>query len=163
LIGIRKVTMARPLEVPEAISRLGLLDRVDYQDAFTARSQARHTAREWARLGLEGPPLPVRMLIYRAQRLGFRLGPFTSAEHLGGWAILRTDPQLIVLGAAGPLFTARVVVSTSPGQIVLSTLLRYEQPAARLAWSVLRFGHRLTAPYLLSHAVARAAQEPAGP
>ena len=31
--------MARPLEVPEVISALGLLDRVDYQDAFAASSE----------------------------------------------------------------------------------------------------------------------------
>jgi hypothetical protein len=90
--------------------------------------------------------------------LRFRLGPSGSADHVLGWEIQQNGPQEIVLGVESAIgLTARVIVLTSPGQVVLATLVRFDRGSGRVVWRVLAPIHRIVARYLISHTANLAA------
>ena len=89
-------------------------DSYDYADAFEIRlreSDAR-SAEEFARCALEEPPWPVRGTVWIAHRylLRLRLGPPSSPDHLFGWKILTSQPDVIHLEAVSPLLGRGVIV-----------------------------------------------------
>ncbi|TFV87022.1 DUF2867 domain-containing protein [Blastococcus sp. CT_GayMR16] len=132
--------------------------RPDYADAFeigTSEPDAR-TAEQWARCALEEAPVAVRWTIQIAHRylLRFRLGPHPSREHVLGWRIVATEPDLIRVEASSPLLDAVIVGRrVDPTCTRLTTSLFYVRPAAaRAVWTLVGPLHRRIAPYLLSRA-----------
>jgi hypothetical protein len=88
--------------------------------------------------------------------LGFRLGPYSSPDHIIGWAIASSDHDEIVLTARGPLMRGRLTLRRQDGQpATLTTRLHYRHTiAAGTIWTVVGPVHRVIAPRLLKRTVA---------
>jgi hypothetical protein len=140
--------------------------RYDYADAFEIRlgDADPRSAEQFARSALEEAPWPLRWTIRLVHRrlLRFRLGPRSSPDHLLGWTIITSKPDVIQLQAVSPLLRA-VIVSRRldlPGAVV-TTYLFYRQPVpARVVWTVVGPLHRRVAAYLLEHAARRHGYRP---
>jgi Protein of unknown function (DUF2867) len=153
--------MAQRVSVPAEVVALKVLDRVDYEDAFAAETSAPRTAEQCARLCFEvDPPGMLRIAILVLTPFGVRAG--SGSTGIGGLRILRNDPQNIVLGFKVKIGTPRIVFSAQPGRVVMSTLLRFDGFAGRVAWALIGPLHRVTARSLVDHAAKVAAQESTG-
>jgi hypothetical protein len=127
---------------------------IGYADAFTvARSQTdRRSAEQWARGGFGRLPLPARQSVLLLHRwvLGFPLGPWSSPDHVFGWRIVKSEPELLHLEARSPLLTGHMVWRLGPERLMMTTFLQYERRrAAPAVWAVLGNIHRGGGPYLL--------------
>jgi hypothetical protein len=139
-------------------------DQYDYADAFEIRLREpdARSAEQFARCALEQLPLPVRWTIRIAHRhaLRLRLGPRSSPDHLLGWKILTSRPEVLHLEAVSPLLGRGVLVArkVDPTRVVLTTYLFHtRRPApARVVWNIAGPLHRRIAPYLLERAAATA-------
>jgi hypothetical protein len=136
-------------------------DRYDYADAFEIRvlESDRRSAEQFARCALEEAPRPVRWTARVVQRhlLRLRLGPRSSPDHIFGWKILTTKPDVIHLEAVSPLLGRGVLVGRRPDptRVVITTYVFYARPAlARVAWKIAGPLHRWVAGYVLEHAAA---------
>jgi hypothetical protein len=142
--------MSQKIPVPAHVAALRLLDRVDYQDAFSLETPVVRTPEEWTRLVLDRAPNVLRSFVrYAHLALGLRLAPRGSPDHLWGWAVLQSGPDAFVLGAGGGLGTPRIVVLTPPGGVVFATILRFSGLRARVVWAGVAPIHRAVARYLL--------------
>ena len=91
--------------------------------------------------------------------LRFRLGPYSSPEHVIGWRIMHSDPDEIVLAASGPLMRAELRLQREDGRrAVLTTRLHFcHKIAARTVWAMVGPLHRALAPRLMERTARRAA------
>jgi hypothetical protein len=134
--------------------------RPDYADAFEIRTPEPdgRTAEQWARAALEQAPWPVRRVVLVAHRyvLRFRLGPLPSPDHVLGWRIEMSEPEVIRLQAESPLVRAVIVGRRpEPTRTVLTTALFFVRPmAARVIWAAVVPVHRRVACYLLARAAS---------
>lgn len=153
--------MAERVEVPDDVATMNLLGKVDYEDAFTAFTTDGRTPGQWFRLALRAAPDWLHSLVRAIQGyvLGFRLAAADSTDHPLGWHVLADDSAVFVLGVEGGLLTARIVVISQQRRMVVSTLLRYDHPAARPVWSAIAPVHRLVARRLVDGAPGAAATE----
>ena len=89
--------------------------------------------------------------------LQFRLGPYSSPEHVIGWNIVRSDRDEIVLAADGPLIRGQLRLHREDGtRAVLTTRLRYHHKiAANAVWLVVGPLHRILAPQLIQRSARR--------
>jgi hypothetical protein len=138
-------------------------DRYDYADAFGIRLREpdARSAEQFARCALEQAPWRVRWTVRIVQRhlLRLRLGPRSSPDHLLGWKILTSQPDVIHLEAVSPLLGRGAIVArrVDPTCAVVTTYLFYARPApARVLWKIAGPLHRRVAPYLLERAAATA-------
>ncbi len=137
-------------------------DRYDYADAFEIRVREpdARTAEQFARCALEQAPWLVRWTVWIAHRhlLRVRLGPRSSPDHVSGWKILTSQPDVIHLEAVSPLLGRGVIVGrrVDPTCVVITTYVFYTRPPAlaRVVWKIAGPLHRRIAPYLLEHAAA---------
>lgn len=116
-----------------------------------------HTPESLARVALEGTPRAIRLLIPAAHRLvlRFRLGPPSSEDHVLGWRIVTSFPDVVVLEADGPLLRGVMVGrKTNPDVMVLRTFVFFRGSAAPFVWRIVGVLHRKIAPYLLRRAAA---------
>ena len=137
----------------------------DYADAFeVARRPAdRRSAEQWARDGFGRLPVAARRSGLLAHRwvLGFRLGPRASPDHVFGWGIATSEPDLLHLEARSTLFSAHMVWRLHDTRLVMTTFLRYEtHRTASLVWAVIGNVHRGGAPHLLELAASAPASRP---
>lgn len=126
----------------------------DYADAFeVARKQTdRRSAERWARDGFERLPVASRRSGLLAHRwiLGFRLGPWASPDHVFGWRIATSEPELLHLEAQSRLLSGHMVWRLHDTRLVMTTFLRYEMhTTASVVWAALGNVHRGGAPHLL--------------
>ncbi|OBF83714.1 hypothetical protein A5791_02540 [Mycobacterium sp. 852002-51163_SCH5372311] len=144
------------------MTSLSGLDRVDYADAYAARTPIVRTPEQWARAIEESHGLLMRTVVRPIHRhvLGFQLAPSGLPGHVIGFEILHSEASEGVLGTCGRILTPRIVALTSPGQLVLSTLVKYEHPSARIIWSLVGPIHRMVERYLLDSATRRATVTP---
>ena len=86
--------------------------------------------------------------------LRFRLGPPSSADHVIGWPIVRSDPDEIVLTTSGPLMRGELTLRRLDGRrATLTTRLHYRHKiAARTVWVMVGPLHRVVAPRLMERA-----------
>lgn len=126
----------------------------DYADAFeVARSPTdRRSAEQWARHSSERLPVTLRrsgLLIHR-RILGFRVGPWASSDHIFGWRIATSEPELLHLEARSTLLNGHMVWRLHQERLVMTTFLQYERRrTAPMVWAVIGNIHRGVAPYLL--------------
>lgn len=154
--------MSEQIAVPARARELAGLARVDYADAFTAPTTARRTPEAWVRSVTDSAPTLMGLVRHiQDHALGLRLAPAGSPRHVIGWDILHSEADECVLGVDGGIGTARIVGLTSPGQIVVATLLRYEHVRARPIWAVVAPVHRAVARYLLANGIRNADTAPA--
>ncbi|MEA2446432.1 MAG: hypothetical protein QOK47_69 [Actinomycetota bacterium] len=136
-------------------------ERYDYADAFEIRTHRpqRGSAEQFARTALEQAPWPVRLAIRIAHRylLRFRLGPASSPDHVLGWRILTSEPDVVVLEADAPLLRAVIIArKVDPTFAVAATYVFFTRPGpARFIWKIIGPLHRIVAPYLLKNAAVR--------
>jgi hypothetical protein len=135
-------------------------DRYDYSDAFEIRVREPdpRSAEQFVRCALEQAPWLVRSAVLTVQRnlLGLRLGPRPSPDHVLGWKILTSEPEVIHLEAVSPLLRGVLVGRrVDPTCVVITTYVFYTRPApARVVWKIAGPLHRRIAAYLLEHAAA---------
>jgi hypothetical protein len=136
----------------------------DYADAFavTRSPTDRRSAEQWARDGFERLPVTIRQsgLLIHHWILGFRLGPWASPEHVFGWRIVTSEPELLHLEGRSTLLSGHMVWRLHQEQLVMTTFLHYEmRTTAPMVWAAIGNIHRGGAPYLLK--LAAIAREPA--
>jgi Protein of unknown function (DUF2867) len=135
----------------------------DYADAFEIRigEDDSRTAEQAFRDGLDAEPGAGGRLVLWTHRhvLRFRLGPFTSSDHVIGWKIVHSDPDQFVLTANGSLMRGQLALRRQADRhAVLTTQLFYRhRAAARIVWAVIGPVHRAIAPRLIEHCVRRTA------
>jgi hypothetical protein len=86
--------------------------------------------------------------------LRFRLGPYSSPDHIIGWTIARSDHDQLVLTASGPLMRGELTLRRRDDRrATLTTRVHYRhQTAARTVWAVVGPLHRAVAPRLMARA-----------
>jgi hypothetical protein len=151
---------ARRVAVTEPNPSAGAV--ADYADVFEIEQAAtdQRSAEQWARDGFGKLPLHTQRAGMRAHRylLGFALGPFSSPQHLFGWQVVRSQPTLFHLTAAGPRMQADMVWRLYEGHLRMTTFVHYRQPIrAALIWLVAGRIHRKAVPNLLRAAAKAAA------
>lgn len=158
--------MARRVAVPDRVLTMGLLDLVDYQDSYLADApagfRAELSADVLAALAFGSIPAWLRGLIAAVHRrvLTLRLD-VPSTVPVPGWRRLRDEPDEVVYGADGRLLTARLVVSATSSTVRVSTLVRFDQPAARTVWAGVGPVHRVITRVLLNRGVVAASRQDA--
>jgi hypothetical protein len=114
----------------------------DYADAFevTRTPTDQRSAEQWARDGFEGLPVTMRrpLLLIHRWILGFRLGPWASPEHVLGWRIVTSEPELLHLEARSPLLSGHMVWRLHPERStdtpgIGEEMLRHTDSSARRA------------------------------
>jgi hypothetical protein len=126
----------------------------DYADAFAVgrRSTDRRSAERWARDGFGRLPRFTReggLLAHRLP-LGFGLGPWDSPDHVFGWRIATSEPELLHLEARGPWLSGHMLWRLEEARLTMSTFVRYEMPrTGRVVWTTLGGIHRGSTPHLL--------------
>ena len=126
----------------------------DYADAFEVarKSTDRRSAESWARAGFEDLPWSARRAGLLAHRwiLGFRLGSPASTDHVFGWEIVASEPELLRLEARSRWLTGHMVWRLDDRSLVMTTFLRYDmQRTGSMVWATLGNVHRGAAPHLL--------------
>jgi Protein of unknown function (DUF2867) len=134
----------------------------DYADAFEiliGENDSR-TAEQTFRDGLGAEPGAGGRVVSWIHRyvLRFRLGPFTSSDHVIGWKIVYSGPDQFVLSADGSLMRGQLSMSRRADRhAVLTTQLFYRHHAtARIVWAVIGPVHRAIAPRLIENSARRA-------
>ncbi|GAA4932724.1 hypothetical protein EV188_103722 [Actinomycetospora succinea] len=156
--------MARRVVVPERVDAMGLLDRVDYGDAFATDCPpevlARFTPEELADLAVGRAPRWLRLFVRFAHRrvLGLRLTHTTPPVPLD-WHLVSSGPDEVVYGVAGGLITPRLLVMKEPGRVLVVFLMRVDRPVAAPIVAVVKPIHRAIARYLLDRGARLAASE----
>lgn len=148
-------------QLAQQVRRVGVTDpiasarRYDYADAFEVRlpEPDPYSPETWVRAGLEAAPGVVKWIV---GLLGLGRAPVSSADHVSGFRIVKSGPEVIHLEESVPLM--RVVIvgrNVEPTRRMLTTILRYERPVlARLIWLIVGIGHRLTAPRVITSKVS---------
>jgi hypothetical protein len=150
---------ARRVTVAEKPPSTGALP--DYADAFeVARSPTdRRSAEQWSRDFFERLPVTIRrsgLLIHR-RILGFRLGPWASSNHVFGWRIVTSEPELLHLEAQSTLLNGHMLWRLHHERLEMTTFLQYKmRRTAPVVWAVIGNIHRGGARYLLGLAAAGA-------
>ena len=142
------------------VAGLDLPDRPDlksdYADAFAAPIDpaSNRTSLDWARAVFEGGPVAARWFLLLGWRvgLGLPLGPRPSADHVLGWPIIASAPEMTRLRLQSKLLSSLVEYQLDADRLVLTTRVTYLRPAARLLWGPTAPIHRLIIPYLLRRA-----------
>ena len=138
----------------------------DYVDVFEVPvpQDDSRTGEQAFRDGLGRRPGPGGGIVLWIHRhiLRFRLGSFSSPEHIIGWSIAHSDPDELVLVADGPLMRGQLRLRREDGRrAVLTTRLHYRHKvAARVVWAFIGPLHRVIAPQLMQRA-ARGGAVPA--
>jgi hypothetical protein len=134
----------------------GTLRDPDYVSAFEVdRMPAdERTPEQWARAAWEEAPGPLRRLLLAGWTVGLRLrlGPRPAPDHVLGWPIVASTPDVVVLQARSSLMICQNVVRLSGIQARWSTVVRYEKGGARVLWSLAAPVHHRTLPALLNRA-----------
>ena len=143
---------ARQVVVAEPFS--GRVPSADYADAFEMDRMVTdmRTPEQWARDGFGGLSRSSRESGMRVHRLllGFRLGPFSDADHIFGWTVSERRADLVRLETTGYLMSGYMVWRLSPGLATFTTFLKYRRPTlAALVWRYAGRVHRRGAPRLL--------------
>jgi hypothetical protein len=134
----------------------------DYADAFTIQLPAADTRspEQLFRAAVSQATSALRwgVPILHRHLLRFRLGPVASPDHIIGWQILASEPDVVHLEAVGPLIRGDIVGRrVGPTDVVFTTFVFYVRRApARVVWAIVAPLHRKTAAYLLKRTAATA-------
>jgi hypothetical protein len=150
---------ARRIDVSERARALDTLTEPHYAATWEVAITDGDTrdAEQWARATFEEAPPALRRFIMTGWIAGLRLtlGPRASRDHVLGWRIVTTTPELIVLSVQSALIgTAHFVLYVESSRVLLTNFVRYEKPAARPIWSAVQPLHHQIVPYLLGHAAS---------
>jgi hypothetical protein len=150
---------ARRIDVGDQARAFDTLAEPHYAAAWevaTADGDTRD-AEQWARATFEDAPPALRRFIMTGWIAGLRLrlGPRASPDHVLGWRIVTTTPEVIILSVQSALIgTAHFVLNLEGSRVLLTNFVRYEKPAARPIWATVQPLHHQIVPYLLGHAAS---------
>jgi hypothetical protein len=136
--------------------------RYDYADAFevTLPESDGRTAEQIVRAGLEHAPPALRSAIRTVHQhlLRFDLAPASSPEHIVGWRITTSEPDMFLMEASGPLIDAAIVARRIGERTArLTTFVVYRQRTLAMALFVFVAPvHRQVAAYLMERAASHA-------
>jgi hypothetical protein len=139
------VSLVKQVPVPPRATELAGLSRVDYADAFTVPVAADRPPEEWVRRLTERMPGLFATVRVAHRTVGLKLEPADGPDHVIGWDILHSSDSEAVLGTAGALGVPRIVGFSSPGHVVISTLITLKNVRARAIWSIFAPLHRSVA------------------
>src|SRR5947207_1062307 len=142
--------------VSEAIQRLSTMPRFDYVDSYAAvATNARDKSPvDWARAVLEETPLGPRAR-RGWQRLGFRLGPANSSDHVQGWRVAGEGNDWIRLEMSSWFATVQAVCQVDDEHVSLTVFVRHDRLISRLIWMAVRPMHQRAVPVLIQQALKR--------
>jgi hypothetical protein len=144
--------MVERVPFPQSVAALRVLERVGYRDAFAVTTTETRSAEEWMRRALASAPRGLLSAVRAVQTiLGLELAT-ASPERPLGWEILRSDPDIFVLGADGPGGSARLVGVVADNRLVFTTQADFGR-RSRLIWAFAQFPHRAVARHLMGRAV----------
>lgn len=147
-------THAREVAVPAAVTDLALIDRVDFQDAYTLDPVGTRDAKWWmSEFLLQAPrwfALPWITIIGKAL-LRAEVGPLRGdPDYVLGWKVISDDPSAFVVGLDGQSdVRVRLVGTLEVGRPVISTQAALPTGVLRVLTPAVMRGHRFFAPYLL--------------
>lgn len=130
----------------------------DYADAFevTLPEGDGRTAEQIVRAGLQHAPAILRSTIVVVHRhvLRFQLGPVSSRNHVVGWQIMTSEPDVFVMEASGPLIDGAIVARRIGGRTArLTTFVVFRRRTlASLMFLSVAPMHRRVAKYLMERA-----------
>lgn len=126
--------------LPAAARARSTLAHVDYEDCFMMDVPDVHerTAEQWARAVLEDAPAALRRSLRSAWRtLGMRVGPERADGFVLGWAVQRSEPDVVLLGGTSRLgMQAELLLERQQHGLLFATLVQFDNPAARTLWQV---------------------------
>lgn len=148
-------------QLARQVRRVGVTDRgatgrrYDYADAFEVRlpEPDPYPPETWVRAGLDATPGIVDRIV---GLLGFSEAPASSAEHVSGFRIVESGPEVVHLETSLPLMHVVLVGRrVEPTRRRLTTILYYERPVlARLIFAIVGIGHRLAVRQVIASKVA---------
>jgi hypothetical protein len=131
----------------------------DYADAFevTLPEGDGRTAEQVVRAGLQHAPPKLRSTIVVMHRhvLRFQLGPVSSPNHVVGWQIMTSEPDVFLMEASGPLIDGAIVarrVGERAARLTTFVVFRRRRLAS-LIFLLVAPMHRRVAAYLMERAV----------
>ena len=139
------MSLVKQVPVPARATELAGLTRVDYADAFTVPVATDRPPEEWVRRLIVSMPGLFAVVRVAHRTLGLKLEPADGPDHVIGWDILRSTDTEAVLGSSGALGGPRIVGLSSPGHVVISTLITLKNRRARVLWSIFAPLHRAVA------------------
>ena len=155
-VGSARARRVEPTAHTRAVDALADPNYAAAWEVTIAGGDAR-SAEQWARATFEDAPRALRSFVVAGwiAGLGLRLGPRPSPDHVLGWQIVTAVPDLIVLSVQSALLgTAQLVLQVESSRVFLTSLVRYEKPAARPVWSAVQPLHHQIVPYLLGRAAS---------
>ncbi|MDL5159125.1 DUF2867 domain-containing protein [Actinomycetospora termitidis] len=125
----------------------GLPARAGYVDAYAAPARIAdgRSARAWADLILDDAGPTVLAVIRTVQRGAGLLLVTPEPPNLAvGWAVLHEEPDHVVLGVEGRVYTPRVVLAVRQESLLLVTAVEPRGLVGRLVWTLVAPLHRVT-------------------
>ncbi len=144
------MSLVKQVPGPSRATALAALTRVDYADAFTVPVATERPPEEWVRRLTGRTPGLFAVVRFAHRTLGLKLEPADGPDHVIGWDILRSTDSEAVLGTSGALGVPRIVGLTSPGHVVIATLITLKDRRARAIWSIFAPLHRAVARHALT-------------
>jgi hypothetical protein len=156
---VEKSGEVRQIQVPVIARESTEQAPIDYEDAFRVRlpDPASPPAPRWAEMILEEARADRRRAVLSGwEALGFELGPIPGKGFVLGWAIRRSEPDLVVLATESPLGIAgELVFRREPDGLLYATFVQLHGDVARRAWAPFETAHPPTVRELLRDAAAR--------
>ena len=134
----------RQIEVPPEVPALSTLTRIDYADAFLVDVGPTRDAgvEHWAREIMAGAPAITRTQLLSGWRaIGLKVGR-SSGPSLLGWAVRRSAPDHLLLGADSRIdMPGELLFKNDGGAVLFATFVHHGNLAARGLWAVVEPVH----------------------
>src|SRR5262249_55192049 len=146
-------------DIPDVIRALSGMDRPNYVDLFTVRTNGADDAspEQWFRTAIEDVAGARGQRIWRSV-LRLRLSSGPSTERVGGWKIAGRGEDWIRIEASSWFLTAHLVTRLHDGFLSAGPFIRSAPPIAPLIGVPRSAVHRRLMPDLLVHTVRRRAR-----
>ena len=128
------------------------LERPRYVDAFAVRRRPGDTRPLEAvvRAAFEQAPSVSRAVFEAAFAiLSFRVAPYHTPGHIGGWRIARSEPELVEIAVDGPRASSRIVMRQTDDEVTGTTFVITRGPVMAAAWTMIAPAHRRIARLLI--------------
>lgn len=150
-----KDSLIRQVRRVEVTDPIAADRRYDYADAFEVRlpEPDPYPPETWVRAGLDAIPGFVDRVV---GLLGFSEASASSADHVSGFRIVESGPEVLHIETSLPLMRV-AMVGRNVGQARrrLTTIVSYERPVlARLVFAIIGIGHRLAVRQVIASKVA---------
>ncbi|WP_216210786.1 hypothetical protein [Amycolatopsis aidingensis] len=147
------------IAVPAATRTVSRLERIDYANALLAEvaSAGERTAEQWARAILEEAPAETREILAQGwAELGVRLGLAEPDRSVLGWPLLRSEEEVVLLGAESSFgLRGELLVERRPHAVLFGSFIQLDGEEARAKWAGMEHYHAPGMRMLIEGALAR--------